>query len=599
MIPLRSSVLNPKQVTMIRQERVDAENNGEQQSLLESSPGSESLNDQVVYDSMASLNEAEDDDILEPEALGNLELEQLSTWEMICILSTAFSYGCIMTTLFLITLPVECERIQEGHSDIPKSVALGVFVSIAGFTQLISPLVGRLSDTFQPPYPYDIGQRMPYLLLGSVLTVGGLLCQMAASYAAFWLRYGVAFFAHMIGLNIIYAMMLAIIPDQVPSNQTGRANGILAGLLVTGSLFGFGLFHSYLRFEIQSMYGLYTCIVIASSILTGLYGHDRDVIVALHRRKQRLIRTKRRASINVDTASPKPHNEHQTRKQKVMKKIKKATRKVVITPSIVLHKMVVDPIIKLDCHTLYESYTIDRHKHRDFFWVTVSRLFYYCGMSVQTFFMYFLHDIIQGLQQDPEAAVATLSILGQVAGACTCIPVGYLSDVLFSGKRKPFVYFACFILGSTTFAVIFARTMHRMVILMLILGGANGIYLTMDTSLAVDTLPKDFDDDNGAAQLLGIWGVAAFLGSALGPMIGGPVLYFVGSKDNSTVPDVEDIGDIAEIEGDYSLAGYATIYSLSSVSRISYLLKCRCVFDVLSSRYINNDDDIFLFSSTS
>ena len=29
-------------------------------------------------------------------------------------------------------------------------------------------------------------------------------------------------------------------------------------------------------------------------------------------------------------------------------------------------------------------------KHYDFFIVTVSRLFYYCGMSVQTFFLYFL-----------------------------------------------------------------------------------------------------------------------------------------------------------------------------------------------------------------
>jgi hypothetical protein len=68
----------------------------------------------------------------------------------------------------------------------------------------------------------------------------------------------------------------------------------------------------------------------------------------------------------------------------------------------------------------------------------------------------------------------------------------------------------------------------------------------METSLAVDTLPEDYDDGpcGGHAQLLGsksyqhdppfllvhfsnnsqmsmlVWGVAAFLGSALGPMIG-------------------------------------------------------------------------------
>jgi len=74
--------------------------------------------------------------------------------------------------------------------------------------------------------------------------------------------------------------------------------------------------------------------------------------------------------------------------------------------------------------------------------------------------------------------------------------------------------------------------MEQMVAFCLILGGANGIYLTMDTSLAVDHLPKELDDhngesdddadeDSGSAQLLGVWGVAAFLGAALGPMIGG------------------------------------------------------------------------------
>mmetsp|Transcript_4422 Transcript_4422/g.12707 ORF Transcript_4422/g.12707 Transcript_4422/m.12707 type:complete len:177 (-) Transcript_4422:34-564(-) len=48
--------------------------------------------------------------------------ELLSVWTITCILSTAFAYGCIMTTLFLITLPVECERIEQQFPTIPKSV---------------------------------------------------------------------------------------------------------------------------------------------------------------------------------------------------------------------------------------------------------------------------------------------------------------------------------------------------------------------------------------------------------------------------------------------------------------------------------------------
>lgn len=36
----------------------------------------------------------------------------LSVWTICCILSTSFSYGCIFSTLFLVILPVECERIE-------------------------------------------------------------------------------------------------------------------------------------------------------------------------------------------------------------------------------------------------------------------------------------------------------------------------------------------------------------------------------------------------------------------------------------------------------------------------------------------------------
>ena len=77
-------------------------------------------------------NDEDDDALL---LVKSKEEKQLPIWTLICILSTAFAYGCIMTTLFIITLPVECQLIEESEenqSNIPKSVALGFFVSIAG-----------------------------------------------------------------------------------------------------------------------------------------------------------------------------------------------------------------------------------------------------------------------------------------------------------------------------------------------------------------------------------------------------------------------------------------------------------------------------------
>lgn len=485
----------------------------------------------------------------------------LPIFNIVAILSTAFSYGCILTTLFIITLPIECERINIEHPDIPKSVALGVFVAIAGATQLVSPLVGRLSDTYIPPIPHDLGQRMPYLVLGSVCTCVGLLGQALSSYYGFWIRYSFAFFLHMIGLNVIYAMMIALIPDQVPRHQTGVANGILALLLVTGSLFGFALFHSFLSESIQNMYGLYTCIVIATTILTATHAHHADAELSYQR-----MHRKRRHSMIAELATDQETRQLSTTpwKKAAQNAAKKAQQIVVTTPTLILRTMLVDPIRKLDSQTFYRSYTIDIEKNHDFFVVTISRLFYYCGMSVQTFFLYYLHDII-GVKQNPEAVVAALAILGQCSGAITCYPVGYISDAMLGGRRKPFVYFACSLLGSATLALLFTRTLEQMTICCLILGAANGMYLTMDTSLAVDTLPQekedDGDEDEGSAQLLGIWGVAAFLGSALGPMIGGPLLYYFGGQ--GSLPHEMSSG---EREGEeYTITGYAVVLCLSTI----------------------------------
>jgi len=206
------------------------------------------------YESIPSSEE--EGESSEEEAVEKpLVLSDLPAWEIASIVSLAFSYGCIMTTLFLITLPVECERIETQHPNIPKSVALGIFVAISGASNLVSPLLGMLSDTYRPPKHFELGQRLPYFVLGSICSTIGLLGQYTESYEKLWLRYGVFYFATMIGLNISYAMVLAIIPDQVPRSQTGTANGILALLLVLGSLFGFGLFHAFFQNRVQNMYG--------------------------------------------------------------------------------------------------------------------------------------------------------------------------------------------------------------------------------------------------------------------------------------------------------------------------------------------------------
>ena len=55
-------------------------------------------------------------------------------------------------------------------------------------------------------------------------------------------------------------------------------------------------------------------------------------------------------------------------------------------------------------------------------------------------------------------------------------------------------------------------------------GLGNGMFLSVDYALACDTLPSA----DSAAQGLGVWGVSAFLGSTLGPLIAAPLLSYFG-----------------------------------------------------------------------
>jgi len=200
---------------------------------------------------------------------------------------------------------------------------------------------------------------------------------------------------------------------------------------------------------------------------------------------------------------------------------------------------------------IHDAYRLDPEVHHDFFVVTVSRGFYYMGVSVQTFLMYFLHDIIHDVT-DPQEAVALISVIGFASGACTAFPVGYLSDRLGNG-RKPYVYASCVLLAGGTLALLACQRFHQVLILSAIVGCANGAYLAMDTSLAVDTLPNK----NDAAKFLGIWGVAGFVGSAMGPMLGGPILYVLGSFPYGS--------NATDDEQSYSIVGYAALFSLSAI----------------------------------
>ena len=251
---------------------------------------------------------------------------------------------------------------------------------------------------------------------------------------------------------------------------------------------------------------------------------------------------------------------------------------------------------------LFASYSLDLVAHPDFFWVFVTRTFYYMGVSLQAFVLFMLRDVQR--VDDPTYCTSLLAMIGQLAAAVVAIPSGHLSDKY---GRKPLVWTACGFMAITYLGYATSPSLRNVNLLGVAYGIGNGVFLSVDYALACDTLPvrppllsssrppssrahaRAGDDHlvfvchgpphgppapmlappcsrrhapcsadlcsasgsrlaaqsfESAAQGLGVWGVSAFLGSTSGPLIAAPLLAYFGW---TTSPD------------HYSSSGYVAV----------------------------------------
>lgn len=168
---------------------------------------------------------------------------------------------------------------------------------------------------------------------------------------------------------------------------------------------------------------------------------------------------------------------------------------------------------------LVAAYSIDVVNNPDFFWVFVTRVFYYMGISLQAFVLFMMRDVQQ--VDDPQRFTSLLAMIGQLSAALVATPAGHVSDRY---GRKPLVYCSCLIMAAVYFSFALGPRIEVVLALGVGYGIGNGMFLSVDYALACDTLPSL----ESAAQGLGVWGVSAFLGSTLGPLIAAPLLAYFG-----------------------------------------------------------------------
>lgn len=168
---------------------------------------------------------------------------------------------------------------------------------------------------------------------------------------------------------------------------------------------------------------------------------------------------------------------------------------------------------------LVAAYSIDVVANADFFWVFVTRVFYYMGISLQAFVLFMMRDVQQ--VDNPQRFTSLLAMIGQLSAALVATPAGHVSDRY---GRKPLVYASCLIMAAVYLSFALSPRIDVVLALGVGYGIGNGMFLSVDYALACDTLPSL----ESAAQGLGVWGVSAFLGSTLGPLIAAPLLAYFG-----------------------------------------------------------------------
>jgi len=363
-----------------------------------------------------------------------------------------------------------------------------------------------------------------------------------------WGLYILAFSFSMLALNVIYTAMIGLVPDLIHPDQSGSANGAIATLSSLGAVTGYEVW-SLVGGDTRLMYWYYLGnLVVAITVSVCAIQEEPLVVMA------------NEVDIELAVGDMVVYDKGEVVSKATIAAVHRDDIEVYYTISFpnghekqTTSDHLQAPQMPVEWADIQGSFWISPSLHPDFFMVFVSRTFYYMGISSMAFFLYYLKDMIHA--PDPESAVSFVSMMGLACAASTAYPAGMLSDY-FGNRRKIYIYVANIIMAAGSVGLAFADSMTTVYVLICIIGACEGCYLTMDYAIAMDTIPNAEE----AARFMGVWGVAAFLGTALGPLINGPLLFVVGQTD---------------VSGEFSRPGYAVLWFSSAIYLLTgaYLIR--------------------------
>src|SRR5947209_5749898 len=199
-----------------------------------------------------------------PEAL-QAPMRQVGYGFMIALTAAGMSLYILYAGIGALLLPYQIGLLAPGS----KVALLSFFTSITVLIALVAnPLAGAFSDRTSSRF----GRRRPWIIVGGLLTVVGLLFMWRATSIPL-LFIGYCFVE--IFSNLVLAALTATIPDQVPENQRGTVSGIYGLATSLGGILGAILVGQIFKSAPTNAYVVMFLIVLVTSIPFTLFLRDK------------------------------------------------------------------------------------------------------------------------------------------------------------------------------------------------------------------------------------------------------------------------------------------------------------------------------------
>lgn len=433
------------------------------------------------------------------------------------------------SALGIIILPSQVFKIVGTFS---KGNALAFVLVPGAFVSLFAnPLFGFLSDRTQGKLAVW-GRRRPYIFLGTLVNIGGLLLMAAArDIPTLSIAYVIVQFSN----NAASAPFHALLPDIVPVKQRGLTSGVMGLLSIAGNIGGVvvaGILVNSALPTVAYYQGLWLTYGIIIAVLTALMLVTIITVRERHGVSAQMIAQEAQRESHAPAAIAQVPGYRQ--------RFAWLSRRTIITvlatltvigiawgimavwnrssgPNLRLNGDVQQVILELIATIgILRLFGFNPRRDRDFAWVFVTRLVMMLGIyTVQDFLQFYMRDVVHA--SHPEQQTTNFIIILSLTSLFSAFIVGWLSDRF---GRKRMVYFSGGLMALVGLIFIITQSLPVVLAAGAIFGLGYGAYTSVDWALVADVLPSH----RNYARDMGVWNIALSLPQVIAPVVGGPLI---------------------------------------------------------------------------